>query len=130
MTFALLNLLPYNFAAAAGTVCTPKESTFFGLPHWWQFLPSKVDELGQCSPVFTPPNDILAVALAAVEILLWVAGLAAVISIIYAGISYITAAGAPDKITASRKRIQNALIGLAIVFVASGIVSFIGNSLN
>ena len=117
-------------AAKAPPSCTPKGGTFFGLPHWWQYLSSQVDELGQCSPVVTFPDDLLAIALAITNMLLWVAGLAAVISIVIAGVSYITAAGSTDKITAARKRIQNALIGLGIVVIASAVVSFIGNSLN
>ncbi|MBX4188673.1 pilin [Candidatus Saccharibacteria bacterium] len=130
MILALMNLLPFNFAAAVGTACTPKGGTFFGLPHWWQYIPSKVDELGQCSPVVVFPGDLLAIALAITNMLLWIAGLAAVISIVIAGVGFITAAGSTDKITASRKRIQNALIGLGIVLIASALVSFIGNSLN
>jgi type IV secretory pathway VirB2 component (pilin) len=57
------------------------------------------------------------------------AGIVAVISIILAGIGYITAAGNAEKITSSRKRIVNSVLGLAIVFVAAAVVSFIGNSL-
>lgn len=126
---ALLNLLPAPLIAKVGDACTLKDNTFFFLPHWWKYLATQMDDIGQCSPVFHFPNDILAVGLAVIDILLRLAGLAAVISIIIAGISYITSAGSTDKITASRKRIQNALIGLAIVLVASAVVSFIGNSL-
>jgi hypothetical protein len=124
--FALLLSLPFKFAAAGP--CSG--GSFFGIPHWWEYLKVQKDSLGQCAiPTFNFPNDILAVGLAIIDILLRVAGIVAVISIIIAGISYIGAAGAADKITASRKRIQNALIGLAIVLVASAVVSFIGNSL-
>jgi len=130
MMLALLNLLPAPFLAKAGDACTPKGGAFFFLPHWWEYLNTKVDNIGQCAPVFNFPNDILAVGLAIIDMLLRLAGLAAVISIIIAGIGYIAAAGSADKITASRKRIQNALIGLAIVLVASAVVSFIGNSLS
>jgi hypothetical protein len=129
MMFALLNLLPTFFLAKVGDACTPKGSTFFGLPHWWQYLPAQVDGIGQCSPVVTFPDDLLAIGLAITNILLRIAGLAAVISIVIAGISLITAVGATDKITAARKRIQNALIGLGIVLIAAAVVSFIGNSL-
>lgn len=129
MIMAFLSLLPAPFLAAVGDACTPKGGSFFFLPHWWEYLTTRVDDLGQCSPVFNFPNDILAVALAVIDMLLRLAGLAAVVSIIIAGISYIMATGASDKITAARKRIQNSLIGLAIVFVAAAVVSFIGNSL-
>jgi hypothetical protein len=130
MMLALLKLMPLYLAAAkARPACTLKDSPFFGLPHWWQYLPTQVDELGHCSPVVTFPDDLLAIGLAITNILLRIAGLAAVISIVIAGISLITAVGATDKITAARKRIQNALIGLGIVLVSAAVVSFIGNSL-
>lgn len=130
MTSTLLNFLPIPFLAKAGDACTPQGGTFFFLPHWWEYLTTQVDSIGQCAPVFSFPNDILAVGLAIIDMLLRLAGLVAVISIIIAGTGYITAAGSADKITASRKRIQNALIGLAIVLIASAVVSFIGNSLS
>jgi hypothetical protein len=125
MMYALLHLAPLKFAVTGAC----QGGTFFGIPHWWKYLKVQKDSLGQCTPTFSFPNDILAVGLAIIDILLRLAGIAAVISIIIAGISYITAAGSTDKITAARKRIQNALIGLAIVLVASAVVSFIGNSL-
>ena len=129
MMFSLLHF-PVIFLAKVGDACkAPGGGGFFGLPHWWQYLNFKVNDINQCAPDFNPPSDILAVVLAVINMLLFVAGLAAVVSIIVAGVSYITAAGATDKITSSRKRIQNALIGLAIVFVASAAVSFIGNNL-
>jgi len=114
---------------AATPVCSIPNHSFFGFPSWWEYLNVEVDPLGKCAPAFSFPNDILAVGLAIVDILLRFAGIAAVISIIIAGITYITAAGSADKITASRKRIVNSMIGLAIVLVASAVVSFIGNSI-
>lgn len=133
MMLALLKLTPVYLAAAAvkvGDSCTPTGGHFFGLPPWWEYLNSQIDELYQCTPVFHFPDDILAVALAVIDILLRVAGIVAVISIIIAGISYITSAGSSDKASSARRRIQNALIGLAIVLIASAVVSFIGNSLS
>jgi hypothetical protein len=104
-------------------------NSFFGFPHWWKYLNGQIDSLGKCAPVIHPPGGLWAIALAVIDILLRLAGIAAVISIIIAGISYIGAAGASDKITAARKRIVNSLIGLAIVLIAAAVVSFIGNSL-
>lgn len=115
--------------AAAAPVCTIPSHSFFSFPTWWEYLNVEVDPLGKCAPAFNFPNDILAVGLAIIDILLRFAGIAAVISIIIAGITYITAAGSADKITSSRKRIVNSLLGLAVVLVASAVVSFIGNSL-
>jgi hypothetical protein len=129
LMFKLALLAPFFFAANVGAKCTPKSGSFFGLPHWWEYLPTKIDDLGQCSPVFNFPGDIWAVGLAVTDMLLRVAGIVAVISIVIAGISYITAAGSADKITSARRRIVNSLIGLAIVVIASAAVQFIGKSL-
>jgi hypothetical protein len=117
------------FFATACTLPGAGKFQFFGFPHWWKYLNGELDPLGKCAPAFSFPNDILSVGLAIIDILLRLAGIAAVISIIIAGIGYITAAGSADKITASRKRIVNSLLGLAVVLVAAATVSFIGNSI-
>src|SRR5260221_13082017 len=96
--------------------------TFFFFPPWWEYLKQPLPP--DCAINFTFPNDILPVALAIVDILMRVAGLVAVISIIIAGVMYITAGGDVQKTASARKRIYNALIGLAIVSVASGLVAF------
>src|SRR3989344_4521680 len=114
------------FFAATGNACTLPKKLFFVLPPWWEYLEGKI-EFGQCTPDFTFPNDILPVSLAIVDMLLRVAGLIAIIAIIIAGVSYITAGGMVEKTASARKRIYNSLIGLAIVAVASGVVAFIGN---
>ncbi|MBI4034316.1 hypothetical protein HY380_00285 [Candidatus Saccharibacteria bacterium] len=75
------------------------------------------------------PGDIWLIGLAIIDMLLRVAGFIAIISIIAAGVSYITAGGSVEKTASARKRIYNALIGLGIVFAASGFVAFIGNKL-
>ncbi len=118
------------FFATACTLPGSGKFQFFGFPHWWKYLQGEIDPLGKCTPVFNNlPYDILPVGLAMIDILLRLAGLAAVISIIIAGITYITAAGSTDKITASRKRIVNSILGLAVALVAAAVVSFIGNSI-
>lgn len=117
------------FLAAACTLPGTGTNSFFGFPHWWEYLNGATDPLGKCAPVFNFPKDTWAVGLAILDILLRLAGLVAVISIIIAGISYIAAAGSADKITAARKRIVNSLIGLAIAMIATGVVYFIGNRL-
>jgi len=109
--------------------CAIGDNPFFGFPHWWKYLNAQTDATGKCVPAFSFPSDTWAVALAVIDMLLHLAGIVAVVSIIIAGVSYIMAAGAADKITSARKRIVNSLIGLAIVLVASALVSFIGNSL-
>ncbi len=101
---------------------------FFFLPPWWEYLPASKFAADCSIQRFVFPGDLLAVGLAIVDMLLRVAGLVAVVSIIIAGIGYMTAGGDVPKTASARKRIYNALIGLAIVAVASGIVAFIGNT--
>lgn len=100
--------------------------TFFFFPSWWEFL--KTEPYPQCFS-FAFPNDILPVSLAIVDMLLRVAGFVAIISIILAGATYMTAGGQFEKTAAAKTRIYNSLAGLAIVSVAAGVVAFIGNRL-
>jgi hypothetical protein len=119
------------FAATPGTACQLEgtgKNSFFGLPHWWQYLKGEYDQLGTCSPKFKFPDDIWALALAFLNILLFIAGIIAVISIIWAGFDYVTSMGNADKGVAARKRIINSIIGLAIVLIATSVVTFIGSS--
>lgn len=109
----------------AATSCS---HSFFFFPNWWEYLPTQPSP-PDCSIAFTFPGDLLAVGLAVVDMLLRAAGLVAIISIIAAGVSYITAAGTVEKTASARRRIYNSLIGLAVVAIASGSVAFIGNTL-
>jgi len=117
------------FAANVGDSCKPVAHAFFFLPTWWEYLTTKIDALGECSPVFTFPGDILNVGLALLDMLLRVAGFAAVISIVIAGAQYILANGVTDKAAAARRRLYNSLIGLAIALTATALVTFVGNQL-
>lgn len=103
--------------------------TFFFLPPWWEYLPASKFAADCSIKAFNFPGDLLPVGLAVVDMLLRVAGLVAIVSIIIAGVQYITASGMVEKTASARKRIYNALIGLAIVAIASGVVAFIGNTL-
>ena len=132
LIFKLAVIFP-SFFAAFNDVCTLPKPSFFGLPPWWKYLSvGRRDSLGVCSPVLNfseRPYEIWAILLAAVDILLRVAGMAAVVFIVIAGIQFITSAGNPDQAKGARTRIINALIGLAIVVVGIGFVSFIAKTL-
>lgn len=111
------------FLAATPATCNHK---FFFLPTWWEYL--QLDS--SCTVVsFTFPGDLLPVGLAIIDMLLRLAGLVAIISIIIAGVGYITAGGTVEKAASARRRMYNALMGLGVVAVASGFVAFIGNKL-
>lgn len=120
-----------NFGVAPGVTCDLKEGSggsFFGLPNWWEYLKGKGDLVGNCSPDFKFPQDIWAIALAGIDILLFIAGIIAVVMIIVAGVTYITSMGSSEKAVSARKRITNALIGLGVVLIASAVVSSVGKS--
>jgi hypothetical protein len=115
------------FAAPAS--CTLPKSTFFFLPNWWEYLGGQVDGLGQCGPVVAFPNGLLPIGLAVLDMLLRLAGFAAVVSIIIAGAQHLFTDGNPEKAAAARKRLYNSLIGLAIALTATGLVTFIGGQI-
>ena len=125
---AIFKLAAFNIGP-----CDPNKldnNPFFGFPHWWKYIKNgNYDGVGNCTPTVQFPQGVWAIAFAVVDMLLYLAGIVAVVSIVIAGVSYITAAGNADTITSARKRIVNSLIGLAIVLVASAVVGFIGNAI-
>ncbi|PID32351.1 hypothetical protein CR970_01110 [Candidatus Saccharibacteria bacterium] len=118
----MLLMLEY-FAAS----CQQKGITI--LPAWYKYVEGKTDGTGRCSLNFTFPNDVGLVLLAVVEILLRVAGMAAVAFIIYGGMQYLISQGEPDKVNGAKQTIYNALIGLLVAVFATAMVNFIGTRL-
>ncbi len=101
------------------------DNTFFGFPHWWQYV-----TLGpNCEVQLTLPNDIWAIGLAILGMLLYLAGIAAVVSIVIAGAGFITSGGNAEKAAGARRRVINSVIGLVIALIATVTVTFVGNSL-
>lgn len=122
------------FLAAAKTCNKPSDvggGNFLGvLPHWWEYMSTfKFDALGQCVPNPSFPTSLFPVGLAVLDMLLRIAGFAAVIAIMISGIQYIAAQGNPEKAASARKSLYNALIGLGIAFTATLFVAFVGNRL-
>lgn len=117
------------FFGAVGSACNLQAHSFFFLPPWWEYIPTKINDLGACSPAFTFPGSLWMVGLAAIDILMRLIGILAIISIFIASIEYIIAIGNPEKITNARKRIINSLVGLAIAFSAVAVVTFAGKTL-
>lgn len=124
-------MLQKALSVFASEVCEPAKGagSFFNLPHWYQYLKGEKDPLsGKCIPMVKNLNDIWAIALAIVDMLLVVAGFIAVIFVIYGGFQYITSQGEPDKTAAAKNTIVNAIVGLVIVMLAIGVVSYIGGN--
>lgn len=122
-----------TFAAFNTGPCDPNQVVqhpFFGFPHWWEYVhKGNFDGLGHCTPNVEFPAGVWPIVLAVTDMLLYLAGLVAVVSIIVAGVSYMLSMGNVEKAVSARKRIVNSLIGLVIVLTASGLVAFIGNRL-
>lgn len=137
MNYLLLQLNHLIIFGAAGDPCNlraPGQSnSFFGFPNWWKYVKEGTDDgLGRCVPKFDLSgglSPLWSIAFAIVDMLLYLAGIVAVIMIIIGGISYITSSGNAEKAAQARGKIIDALIGLAIVVLASAVVSFIGNRL-
>ena len=118
-------VLAPTVSAASGT-CKTQGITI--LPAWYKYVDKDVVD-GKCTLNFDFPYDIGLVLLAVVEILLRLAAMVAVAYVVYAGFLYMTSQGEPDKAKSAQQTITNAVIGLVIAILATGIVSFIGGRL-
>lgn len=65
------------------------------------------------------------IVLNVINIVLQIIGYASLGFIIYGGFRYLTSSGSADKVTAARKTIMNAVVGLAISFFSVVIVTLI-----
>lgn len=77
------------------------------------------------NPIYGPDGVIAKIA----NIVAWVAGAAAIIVIVYAGIKYITSGGEPEKTRNAKNAIVYALIGIAIILLSRTIIYFMLNTL-
>jgi hypothetical protein len=112
-----------HFAAS-----TCSGSSFFGLPTWYMYLPSTTVN-GVCTPQVTSLSDIWLIVAAGIEILLRLAGIIAFGFIIFAGFSYLTSQGEPDKTAKALNALISAVVGLAIAIMAATVVGFIAGSI-
>lgn len=62
------------------------------------------------------------------KVIIYVAGIIAILTLIYGGIKYITSAGAPQRIEFAKKTILYSIIGLVVVVLAFAIVNFVLSS--
>lgn len=132
----------FSLLATAPQAC---RNGFFGLRPWYYYLPDndfgvKVQtgpgqfqtfpcDINNNFSFLGNGSDLPLVALAIVDDLLRIAGIAAVAFIIYGGIQYVASQGNPEKTTRARSTIVNALTGLAFALVAIAFVTFLGNQL-
>ena|ERR1700741_1220551 len=123
----------YPYVASVAASCDPSPGSggisSLILPTWYKYIPGKLDNTGRCGLDFAFPDDIGAILLAVIEILLRVGTLVAIGYIIYGGFLFLTSQGEPDRAKSAQQAITNAIIGLVVTLVAAGVVSFIGNQL-
>lgn len=70
-------------------------------------------------------NDISRVLKAVLNILSWIAGVAAIIMVIIAGLKYITSGGDSSSIAGAKQALIYALVGAIIVALAQVLVRFV-----
>jgi hypothetical protein len=130
---SLFSSLPTHIFAAPPAGCS---NGFFGLPPWYKYLPMEIDKTGACvigqnfQLLGNGSNSgLLLIGLAIIEILLRIAGLVAFAFVVYGGALYITSQGEPQAVSKAKSTIINALIGLVIALIATGLVVFVGRTL-
>lgn len=106
------------------------KSSFFGIPSWYKYLPTKDDAVNQCVPVIRGINDLWLIGLAFIEILARVAIMVAIGFVIYAGIKYSASRGNTDKVNSAKYTLLDALTGLVIAIVATAVISFIAERIS
>lgn len=117
-------------AQAAG----PCDKTLFGVPAWYNHLP--MDQNNGCA-VQSPGNAdnalsrfIWTIALNILQAALVVVAYVTIFFLLKGGFLYMTAAGAPDRMTSAKKTITNAVIGLVIALLAASIVNAVAGAIN
>lgn len=113
--------------------CKPGSGgSFLRFPTWYKYLDGERTAGNNCTPVIDlseRPEDLAKILLAVFEIILRVAGLVAVIFVIWGGFVYLLSQGEPDKIKGARETIVHALVGLAIAVSATAIVNLVARNI-
>lgn len=101
------------------------------IPTWYEYLPGKASTTGACEVDTSGGGKTIVLILMGIfDIILFFAGLLAVIMVMYGGYKLVTSTGEPQKIAAGRTTIINSLVGLVIAIIASQIVGFIAGKLS
>lgn len=119
---AIFAVFGFAFTAPAAPVGASShcDYTVLTFPTWHNGLTNR-----DCEVEFDELNDLWRIALNIVEILIQLAGYAAVVLIVWGGIKFVLSQGSPDKISDARTTIMNAVIGLVVALAAVAIVRFV-----
>jgi hypothetical protein len=120
--------------------CDFDKRAVLGIPVWYKYLEGEQEIIlydnnaadpnnTPCSPVIKDAEDALPIGLAVMEAAMTVAGMVAVVMIFWGAFNFVLTQGESDKAASARKTVINAAIGLAIIIVATRVVSFIANTL-
>jgi hypothetical protein len=96
------------------------------LPAWYKGLNCKDNTIVTPTTEKETQKYLTQIVLNVIDILIQIAGYAAIVFIIIGGFRYLTSAGSPNAMTAARKTILNAIIGLLIAIFAVTIVNLVG----
>src|SRR5690348_11943193 len=112
-----------SVCASSAGIAAAASPTSSALSQACQGLNSQVNgaDCGGNSGAKTVTNIIRA----ALQILSWVAGIAAVIMIVIAGLKYVTSGGDSGSISSAKNTLVYAIVGLIIVLLAQVIVQFV-----
>lgn len=136
ISFTTVFVAPRVQAATVSETCG---GDFFGLPKWYKYLPASAEDA--CNPSFPETTDaqgnkttdvvkgVGLVIMAIFEMLVRIAGIIAVVFVIWGGFQFITSTGEPDKAAKARTTVLNALIGLVIAIVAAPVIGFIAKGI-
>ncbi len=116
-------------AMAAANDCNKASGFFLAVPTWYKYLEMEKNPAGGCSVKDFGIKDIYKVAIACLEILLYVAGLVAFGAIVWMGFKFVLSRGNPSEVAKARQGIIDAVIGFVIAILASTITAFIGGQL-
>lgn len=115
--------------------CRGQIGGFLGMPTWYKYLNPRIEPVGPdgantCVIDFTfSAAAIGGILLAVFEILLRIAGIVAIVFVIWGGVKMQTSLGNPEQLAGARTTLINALVGLVIVISATAIVNFIGHNI-
>lgn len=138
----LVSFMPNRAMAVQKNDACHQTAGFFNFPTWYEYLevgPKSSSKGTDPCAIIGPADPVTGeldfqralprIALAIVEVMLRVAGMAAVAMVIFAGFKYMTSQGEPDATKKAQATAANALIGLTVAVLASVIVTFVGSTL-
>ncbi len=108
---------------AAG--CADYNPSFFGFPTWYKYLVKEGKINDNCELVNFELQDIWSIVLAVTEMVIYVAGVVALVMIMWGGFRFITSQGSPDTTKEARNTVLYAIIGLIVSISARAIINIV-----